>query len=216
MKSIFKLSAFVLLISVFIYESGFLYIDNLYFHISCLAVMLLACLVRFGIKKLTLEIKLFLPFIVTMLAIYMLMGILGIKFTDNRFKTDIVFLYWLHYGISRSVLFINTLFVLQLLLSYISMNDIITLPMKISGKRYLILGRALFIHSVKYVEELEFHLRLLPEYQKKRLSFVQWFRFKLQLSLAIIVMLLRESKLKGELIDNRIMHCFSASERSIT
>jgi len=100
------------------------------------------------------------------------------------------------------------MFFIQVLLSYISMQDILSLPMKMTKKRYLLLGRALFVHSIQYIEALEFHLKLIPEYQKHRLTFMQWFRLKLQLSLAVIMMVLRESKIKGELIDNRILHCF--------
>jgi hypothetical protein len=81
--------------------------------------------------------------------------------------------------------------------------------MSINKKKYLLLGKSLFVFSVKSITEIEFHLKLMPEYQTKRLTLKQWFIFKLQVSMALIIMVLRESKLKGELIDNRIKHCFA-------
>jgi hypothetical protein len=207
MTAILKLITFFLLLLVFIYESSLLYVDNLSFQIICLCVVLLACLLRFGKTKLINEIRLLLPFILTMLSVYLLLGVLGIRIALIN-DSQSTFMYWLKYGLSRTILFINTMFFIQVLLSYISMQDILSLPMQMNKKRYLLLGRALFVHSIQYIEALEFHLKLMPEYQKPGLTLLQWFRLKLQLSLAVIMMVLRESKIKGELIDNRILHCF--------
>ncbi len=206
MKAIVKFVSLFLFLAFFIYESSILYANSIPFQLGSILIVIMACRIRFGFIKLMHDLRLFLPFIITMLCVYVIMGLLGVRV--DKMRSDSVLMYWLTYGLTRTSLFINTMFVMQLLLSYISINDILSLPMKILRKRYLLLGRALFVHSVKYIVELEFHLKLMPEYQSKRLSFRQWLRFKLQLSLGIILMILRESKLKGELIDNRIKHCF--------
>ena len=101
------------------------------------------------------------------------------------------------------------MFFIQFLLSFFQTNDILALPMSINAKKHFILGRALFLHTIKHLDDLEFHLRLFPEYQQKRLNLKQWFNLKLQLTFGVITMILRESKLRGELIDNRIRHCYN-------
>jgi hypothetical protein len=214
MTAIIKLISLLLILAAFIYETSLVYVDNTQFQIIAVIVVLIASLTRFGKAKLVNEIRLFLPFIITMLSVYVLIGLIGISSNFLPIVHGSSFMFWLKYGLNRTCLFINTLFLLQILLSYISMKDILALPIQINRKRYLLLGRALFIHSIKYIEELEFHLKLMPEYQCKHLRIRQWFRLKLQLSLAVIVMMLRESRIKGELIDNRILHCFQKQVRS--
>jgi len=212
MKAILKFASLFLILAAFIYETSLAYVDNIQFQIITIIVVLLACLIRFGITKMGKEIKLLLPFVITMMCVYALIGI-SAQFLP--FVQGSSLGYWLRYGLSRTGLFTSTLFVMQLLLSYITVTDILSLPLPINRKRYLLLGRALFVHAIKYIEELDFHLKLMPEYQSKRLTFRQWFRLKLQLSLAVIVMVLRESQIKGELIDNRIKHCFMNTDRRV-
>jgi hypothetical protein len=150
-----------------------------------------------------------LPFIIIMLIVYFILGIIGFRISSEA-SDDASFSFWIIYGLNKSIIFINTVFFLQFILSFISINDIMNLPMKIHTQKYFILGRALFVHTIRYMNDIDFHLRLNPEYQKKGLTFRQWFYLKLQLSFGIISMILRESRLKGELIDNRIIHCFRA------
>lgn len=196
----------------FIFESSFMFINNITFQLLSLAVILIACLVRFGFTKIITELRLFLPFICTMMIVYVIMGLAGFRVYDKAFSGHSVLQYWLVYGITRTILFLSTMLFLQLLLSYISICDILSLSMHINKKRYLLLGRTLFVHSIKYIEELKFHLKLMPEFQVNRMSFRQWLRIKFQLSLSVIMMILRESMLKGELIDNRIRHCFPSKQ----
>lgn len=196
------------MLAAYIYESSILYVDNIPFQMVSLVVVFVVCIIRFNKTKFISEIRILLPFLFTMLFVYVLLGLIGIKTGISNNSKNTVFLYWLIYGLNRTSLFISTLFTIQFLLSYISMSDVFSLPMNINKKKYLLLGRALFVHSIKFVVELEFHLKLMPIYQKERLVLKEWIRFKLQLTLAVILMLLHESKIKGELIDNRIIHCF--------
>ncbi len=198
MNPVLKLIALLIILALFIWIVSFRLMESLPWQLAFVLVTILAGLLRFGIRNWYKELKLILPFIITMFIVYVLIGLITVKLP-----------YWIMYGLLRSLSFINTIFFIQIILSYVSINDIITLPLSIDAKKHLILGRALFNHAITQIGNIELHLRLLPEFQRSRLSLKQWFRFKLQQSFAIICMLLREAKLKGELIDNRIQHCYT-------
>ena len=196
MKPLMKIIALLIILILFIWIVSFRLMEILPWQMAFLFILLSAGLLRFSFRKWIDEIKLILPFIITMLLVYVLIGVITTKLH-----------FWLHYGLLRSINFVNTMFFIQIILSYISINDIISLPLNINAKKHLILGRALFSHALLQIGNIEFHLRLMPEFQKPRLSVRLWFSLRLQQSFAIICMLLRESKLKGELIDNRINFC---------
>lgn len=197
MKALLKFSALLIILILFIWIVSIRFIDSLTWQLMFLFILLAASVIRFDFAKFKAELKLIMPFLLTMFVVYLLIGLIGMKLK-----------FWLTYGLLRGLNFLNTMLFIQLLLSYISINDIIALPVKIEVKKHFILGRALFCFALLHLGNLELHLKLMPEYQKPKLSLKQWFNLKLQQSFAIINMLLRESKLKGELIDNRIRHCF--------
>jgi len=199
MNALFKLIVLLIILALFIWIVSFRLMESVFWQLSFLLVLLVSGWLRFDVKKMMDEIKLILPFIVTMLLVYLIIGLIGFKLK-----------FWLLYGLLRCLNFVNTVMFIQLILSYVSINDIIALPFKIDAKKHFILGRALFCFALTNIGNIEFHLKLMPEYQKSKLSFRQWFAVRLQQSFAIICMLLRESKLKGELIDNRIRHCYNA------
>lgn len=207
MKSLTKLILLFLITAMYVYYTGFELINNLPVQLLVLLLVLLLCSIRFRFKKVLNEIRLMLPFITFMLLIYAILGIVGFSFAGNMLSDSRV-VSALVFGAIRCVLFVSTMLFFQFILSFVSMQNILNLPYGMRFKKSMILGRALFIHSLRYLEEMEDFLKLMPEYQKHRLSFRQWYRLKLQLTLALIFMLLRESYLKGELIDNRIRHCF--------
>ncbi|MFO7659931.1 MAG: hypothetical protein R6V77_03370 [Candidatus Cloacimonadaceae bacterium] len=202
MNPLLKIITLLIILTLFIWIVSFRLMENLPWQFAFLLVLIASGMLRFGLRKWFNELKLILPFILTMLIVYVLIGLITAKMR-----------YWLIYGLLRSLNFINTMFFIQLTLSYISINDIIALPLSIDAKKHLILGRALFSHALLQIGNIEFHLRLLHEFQKPRLSLRLWFALRLQQSFAIIIMLLRESKLKGELIDNRIRHCYIINNR---
>jgi len=208
MSKLLKITGLIFLLLVYIGLIGLVYANHIIVHIILSVIILPILISRFTLNKVINEIKLILPFLGLMLVTYILMGVLGIKTTGAESGRERIMAYWLHYGGCRIILFINTLLYVQLIISYIRIEDIISLPYSMKYKKGIILGKALFRQAIEYVGELEFHLKLLPEYQIKHLSLSQWFKFKLQLTFAVIIMLLRESKTKGELIDNRIKHCF--------
>lgn len=200
MNPLLKIITLLIILALFIWIVSFRLMESLPWQFAFLLVLIAAGMLRFSFRKWLNELKLILPFIFTMFIVYVLIGLITAKLR-----------YWLIYGLLRSMNFVNTMFFIQLVLSYISINDIINLPLSINAKKHLILGRALFSHALMQIGNIEFHLRLLPEFQEPRLSLRKWFALRLQQSFAIICMLLRESKLKGELIDNRILHCYIIS-----
>jgi len=207
MKNLLKITLVVFILIAYVYISGFAYADELVIQILMVAIVLLLSMLRFKRQRFINELRLILPFIATMLIVYILLGLA--RFNPNNITAqNNILKFWFNYGLCRAILFSGTVFFFQYILSYITMNDIISLPLSVYHKRYLILGRSLFIHSVNNIGNLELHIKLMPEYQKKRLTIKQWFYIKLQLTMSLIIMVLRESRIKGELIDNRIRHCF--------
>lgn len=204
-----KLSLLFLCLMTFITLICVWFIDNMVLQILSLVIVFLLNLLRFSQLEIYQEIKLLIPFIVTMFSIYAVLGLVSFPPPVATPPSSLTpFSFWIRYGVLRSTLFISTMLYVQLILSFISINDLLQLPFSIHYKKVLILGKALFTAAIHSVSDLELQLRLLPQFQKPHLSVKQWFRFKLTLSLALIIMLLRESKQKGELIDNRIKHCF--------
>lgn len=207
MKNLLKITLVVFILIAYVYISGFAYADELVIQILMVAIVLLLSMLRFKRQRFINELRLILPFIATMLIVYILLGL--VRFNPNNITAqNNILKFWFNYGLCRAILFSGTVFFFQYILSYITMNDIISLPLSVYHKRYLILGRSLFFHSVNNIGNLELHIKLMPEYQKKRLTIKQWFYIKLQLTMSLIIMVLRESRIKGELIDNRIRHCF--------
>ncbi len=207
MKPITKIIAILLSLGLFIWISSIYKVNALLWQLGLLALSSFLIVVRYGIKKLWIELKLFLPFTLSMLIIYLLIGALGfeipMKLTGNSAIVS-----WLLYGLNRCLLFISTLLFFQFALSFITLEDVISLPFRIHSKKYLLLGRALFNHAVNSLENLEMHLHIIPEYQVVKLKPKQYLALKLQLTYSILCLLIRESRLKGEMIDNRIKHCF--------
>jgi hypothetical protein len=211
MKTTYKFILLFILILLYIIILTILLADSFKIQSTvCIAVLILS-FIRFGTKKLIAEIKLIVPFVIAMLVVYMLLGIVGFRFSSQA-SPNSTFGFWLIYGMNKSIIFINSILFLQIVLSFIQTNDILNLPLKIDTKKYFILGRALLIHATDNLDNLQFYLKLMPEYQVSKLSLKQWFFLKLKLTHGIISMLMRESRIKGELIDNRIKHCFKAKE----
>jgi len=203
-----KLISIIASVIIFIFITSFLLVNLLLFQLVILLFVILVCLFRFKLGKLIDEFKLFFPFVVTMLIVYILLGLFGKNYAPDVIDSSHLFKYWIMYGVERSILFISTFLFIQFALSFYTMNDILALRLKMKYKKYLILGRSLFVYSINNIGSIEFHLKLIPFYQKNKLSLKQWFDFKIQMTYAVITMILSESKIKGELIDNRISHCF--------
>jgi hypothetical protein len=208
MKAIIKISLVLLLLILFIFIANFAMAENLSWQIGILLFTLILFPLKFGFARFKTELKLILPFIAIMLFVYCVIGIVGFRISSDAAQ-DNTLSFWLAYGLTRIIMFVHTIMFVQVVLSFISIGDVMNLPMKMNRKKHLILGRSLFAHAMKNLLELEFHLKLMPEFQQVKLSLKQKFFQKLQMAYGIIVMLLRESRVKGELIDNRIRHCFT-------
>lgn len=214
MKTIYKLILLFIITVLFIVICNIVLAESLLWQACILLLILSGAWLRFGLARMISEVKLLIPFIALMLVAYLVIGIFGFRISSQVSEHSSVN-FWIIYGLNKSFMFVNTILFLQIVLSFITIVDILNFPLRINSKKYLILGRALFVHTLQNLGNMELHLRLIPEYQKKSLTFKQWFNLKLQLSYGVISMMLRESHLKGELIDNRIQHCFNSTSESI-
>ena len=208
MKILLKYSLLLILLMAFLTLICYIWADDYLLQLIFIMLLTLVILLKFNLRQVITQYKLILPFVIIMLLVYLLIGIIGIKPIGKMAANLRPLSYWFYYGITRSLIFANTLLFLQLLLAFISLKDILGLPINIHKLKYLILGKALYEKSLNSFQELELHLLLIPEYQVRKHTLPMWFRMKLLLSFALIKMLLSESQKKGELIDNRIKHCF--------
>ena len=187
---------------------GFVYIDVWQAQAAYFAAMLVVVALRTSIKQAVAEVRLFLPFIVMMLAIYAAFGLLHVKHDQPQ---QSAFAFWLMYGVNRALCFLNTALSFSLLLSWIRIDDVLALPIPIRYAKALILGRSLFAKAQGALDDIDLHLRHFPDQRflpaRWHLRLFSAFQRQLLLVLTLIFYILEEAEIQGELIDNRITHC---------
>ena len=138
------------------------------------------------------------PFILMLTGVYALFALLRIG--EGRS-------YWLHYGLSRTLLFLSTLLFMQLLISRIKIDDLLSFPMSINKLKYIILGKLLFNEAATSYQQLCLFVEFIPTEQRGLKRFLRLLRKKLIVLLALVSYIINEATLKGEMIDERIKHC---------
>ena len=154
------------------------------------------------------EVKYLMPFVLVMMTVYSILGLLKVKFDNNLANNNHLFRSWFEYGFVRSILFVSSVLFLQFVLSFITLKEILSLPIRIKYLKALILGRSLFTYATSQIQRIDFYINLIPYYQQNRLKTQDKFKQKIVLIVALVDVVLKESELLGELIDNRIKHCY--------
>ncbi|GAK51176.1 hypothetical protein U14_02418 [Candidatus Moduliflexus flocculans] len=187
---------------------GYIYLDVWQAQVAYFAAILIVMALRKSFRQALAELRLFLPFVVMMLAIYAVFGLLNVKH-DQPQQSALAF--WLLYGVNRVLCFLNTALSLSLLLSWFQVNDVLALPIPIRYTKALILGRSLFTKARGALDEIDLHLRHFPDQRflpaRWHLRLFAAFQRQLLLVLTLIFYILEEAEIQGELIDNRITHC---------
>lgn len=82
--------------------------------------------------------------------------------------------------------------------------------------KYVILGKILFANALNSYESIAFHQSLIPTQQETKPALAHRLKVRLSAVLALLLTLSRESRLRGEQIDNRIAlcHCGKTSRTS--
>lgn len=202
---IFKLTVCLLFLLLFIVFPCIVWLDNLIIQITLCFLSCLVLSVRQGIKHLWRELRMLMPFVVTLMLIYGIFGFIGVK-AQKEIHSSILH-YWIIFGTNRALLLFSSILYIQILFSFVSIGDIINLPVGINKMKYLILGKSLFDYATKASVDIELHVSLIVVRKIKHSRLRQLINKKLAQILAMIFLVIEESKLGGEIIDNRIRHC---------
>lgn len=204
LNSSLKLILLLLLALLFIGLFCVFWLDSGLAQGLALAGISVASIMRTSPRQFLQELRLFASFVVLMGIFYLIFGL----FSLNGHPLS----WWSIFAAKRLSLFLSTLLALGFLLSFITMEDIFALPMAVGRKKYLLLGSSLYSTSRNAMEDIELHTSLFPENQQQKRSMGGRFRRQLISILTLIFYILREAELQGEMMDNRIRHCFTAEK----
>lgn len=202
-----KFGLIILLILVFFIWFCIRWVDDTAIQLFFFSVIWLAAWLRLGLNRLWRQMRLMLPIMLTLVVVYTVFGLIGIGMTPGSGMGLKPMQYWLIFGTVRAVLFLNTLLWVRVLFSFISMEDIESLPLSLHRKKGLLLGRILYSLAQDTIAKAGFYHGLIPSNQLNRISFRLRIKNKLAIVLCLLYVALIESKMRGELIDNRIRHC---------
>lgn len=195
--------ALVLLLAFLVLVFGF-YMENLVLQAASFGVLSLLLLVLKGGKKWIAGIRLMLPFLISLILIYTLFGLFKVRTTGGEPGS---LTYWLQFGLKRILLFVNSVLAFQNFFACVTFDDLLRLPLRIGFQKYVILGKVLSKTAFSAYEELSLHQRLIPSEQRKQLGFGHKFKARLAVLLSLLMSLASEAREKGQMIDNRIIHC---------
>lgn len=204
MRPLPKLILAGLALVLFLVLVGVVWMEHLQAQLLCFGLLSLLLCLRRGLRGWLGEIKVIAPFFFMLLIVYLLFGLTGLPRASGK-RGDLS--YWLCFGLPRVLMLVNSILGIQYILSLLSFQDVLRLPLPISISKYLLLGRVLYQAAFHSHIQIETHLSLIPSLQKSRLGLKARFNRMLASTLALLYHIIGEARLKGELIDNRIAHC---------
>ncbi|MDZ4182588.1 MAG: hypothetical protein U1B83_06910 [Candidatus Cloacimonadaceae bacterium] len=199
-----KLIAALLLLLVFLAVFCVILLDHLVAQSLCFAILALIVIYRRGLRHFLIEMKLLMSFTISMLVIYLVFGLFGLR-TSSGVPGSVA--YWLSFGSTRILLLFNTILFIQTVFSMISYDDLLSLKLGIERSKYLILGKILYDAAFSSHPDIALHHSMIPTEQGGKRSFSRRFASTLTRVLALLYFIISEARLKGEMIDNRILHC---------
>lgn len=118
------------------------------------------------------------------------------------------FFYWFTYGFPRILLLICTIMLFRIALQSVKYQEVLAMNLSINLLKYLILGRILYFAAFDSYNSIRNWQNLVPSMLTRKESIKNRFTDGLSITLALILYVLAEAKLKGEAIDNRILLCY--------
>ncbi|HOH46400.1 MAG TPA: hypothetical protein PLX59_01055 [Candidatus Cloacimonadota bacterium] len=204
MNGLYRVILVILLLTGLFVLLGLLWLDRLMLQAVFLLCISLILALRKGTGFVLKELRGLAPFLLGWVAVYGIFAIL--KFKPSQIESSAA-AYWMKYGISRMLVLLNILFAIQIAASWLKWRDLISLPMGINSKKYLILGKSLYETAFSTHTALGLHVALIPSHQHRK-GWREIYHQKLTYLLALLSIVVRESEIKGEAIDNRIKHCY--------
>ncbi|MDD2332001.1 MAG: hypothetical protein PHI68_05045 [Candidatus Cloacimonetes bacterium] len=207
MNPYFKIALAILLLLAFIAGFCVWQLDNTQLQLvafSLLSILHLSCA---GARKYAQEVLNLLPFILLLMGVYALFGILALPAYSGE-QPELSYLrYWLGFGLSRVLLLLSTILLIRIIFLWFRVQDLWALKLKMRYLKYLILARILYHYAFGKPEEIATFLDAIPGNQGSKRTLKTRFKKKLVTILSLLIVVIMESQLKGELIDNRIRHC---------
>ncbi|MDP2173666.1 MAG: hypothetical protein Q8J62_07800 [Candidatus Cloacimonadaceae bacterium] len=199
-----KLFIALMALLIFIVVFCILLLNNILVQLFCFGILALIMILRRGLKHLLKELKLLVSFSISMLAVYLIFGFVGLKTTTGSAGS---IPYWLNFSSARILLLLNTVLFIHAVFSLLSYADLLKLNLGIGRTKYLILGKILYDAAFLSHAEILFHQSMIPLEQSAKPGFTHRFTSTLARVLALMYFIISEARLKGEMIDNRILHC---------
>ncbi|MEF3694025.1 MAG: transposase [Candidatus Cloacimonadota bacterium] len=205
MNSLTRVSLALILLGNLFFALGIVWLDNLQIQSIFLLSLGFVLAFRKGWTFVYKELRGLAPFLLGWVAVYGIFALSGFKPAAEESAGA----YWLSYGSSRAMVLLNILFAIQIVASWLKWRDLMSLPLRISSKKYLILGKSLYETAFSTHTALGCHVSLIPTNQHAK-GWKHSFNLKLCYLLALLTIVLQESEIRGEAIDNRIKHCYGS------
>lgn len=181
---------------------GVLLFERIDLQAIALLVALVLCLIFLGFKRTFNQLKVILPFALSLIFIYMLLILFGIAPQGHS-----ALRYWLSYGSPRLLLLISSLLVFRLCVAQNHYEGVLLSLGHIRYQKYLILGKILYQAAFQSISQIRYWQKMIPSNQHRKSTFGSAYKQALALSLALALHIMEEAKTKGEMIDNRIESC---------
>ena len=213
MKSILKLCASILILILFIWLICIKYLDYITVQSITLAVSAVVLLFIKGIRGFWQETRMVLPLVLILGIGYLAFATLGITPYGNVAYQGSIFGYWLHFGITRVILLVSTIYLIRILMSIFTIQDVLLLPFPLRYMKVVILGNILYNIALEQSGELNVLIAAIPSNQHRVKSIKERVWQQITFILALLFLIIRDSQVRGELIDNRILHCKHGGKR---
>jgi len=204
MRSLFKLSVIILLTIGYIVVAGILYLADLRLQILLAGVTSLGFVFRAGLRAWLKSLRVLLPLVISLMLVYIVFAVIGFKPAKTHLSATE---YWLAYGGVRALILVSSIFFMRFWATFLSFDDLLSLPFSIHFHKHLILGKTLYLTAFNQQGRLKEQISLIPSVQRSVDSGKGIFRNNIVYLLALLYLIINESTHLGELIDNRIHTC---------
>lgn len=162
-----KIIVLTIYLIVFIYLFSYRFLDNQLAQTGYFLLISTIYCLKNTFKSYLNDLKMFIPFVLSMFVIYLLFGICGLKGFGNYSPETNLLGYWTLFGVRRIFLFLSTVLSFGTIFSFISINDITSLPINIKYLKCIILGKSLFENANNSFERFDFFISIFPEFQQQ-------------------------------------------------
>ncbi len=197
---------------LFIIYPCILWLDSLWNQTIVFVLISVMFILILSVKKYYYELKMLLPFVTILMVLYLVFGLIGFAGSKTSLGMSPIE-YWMLFALNRIILLFSTVYMIQVLISFCSVDDIIHLPLGMHRIKYFLLGKFLYCYAMRNITEIGFHIESIPSNQYTHKSIRGYMNKKLATILGLLILVMEEAEVEGELIDNRIRHCYFEEEK---